>query len=95
MVIIPINDSIVNIECKECIFDQPVPALSLPSGTTHHWGKYHCTYGWPPVLQVWIKLHHCMQNIAYFMFKSYLVKLETSNTVILPPMVSVLCSLHT
>ena len=55
---------------------------------THHWGEY----GLSPVLQAWIRLLLYIQNhIFSLLVKSSLFKLETSCTVILLPMVSVLC----
>ena len=56
---------------------------------THHSEKYHCTYGWSPVLRVYITFKN---NIFSLLVKSSLVKLETSCTVILFPTVSVLFS---
>ena len=49
--------------------------------------------GWSPVLQVWIQLLHYIRktgDIFSLLVKSSLVKLETSCTVTLPTMVSVL-----
>ena len=56
------------------------------------------TKGWLiSSLQVWIQLLHYLckykyQHIFFFWVESYLVKLETSCPVILPPTVSILCS---
>ena len=59
---------------------------------THRLGEVSL-YGWSPVLQVWIQLRHYKQipnNMFSPLVKSSLMKLESSCTVIFPPMVSVL-----
>ena len=53
-------------------------------------GKYHCTAGLQSC-KVFIQLLHCVQKHIMLLLKFSLVKVATSNTVSLPPTVSVLC----
>ena len=53
------------------------------------------TYHWSPVLQAWTELLHYIRITTFsFLVKSNLVKLETSRTLILPPMGNVACLLR-
>ena len=73
----------------ECLIERE-NEITVRAESTHCWGKYHCTAS----LQVYKFGFNCFtthkNNIFSLLVKSSLVKLETSCTVILPPMVSVL-----
>ena len=64
----------------------------LYSDNTHHRWEVSL-YGWPPVYFVCIQLlcSCCINNSFTCLSKSKPVKQEVSGTVIIPPMVSVLC----
>ena len=71
---------------KECQLIRKHPIGLLIAENTHHRGKYHCKAGLDSVVSA-----HTNNNIFLFA-ETNTVKPESSHTVILPPLVSVLCS---